>query len=239
MYVAAAFAIFVSTIFGALNLGATYDLARESLKADERDAIAAGLCFGFCTLSLAYSRTFYADPRPTLVTVLILIVVFSESPNCLALLVLCCLAILAKPVEVLVAGVVFLYLVLHRKYRATAHATIDSRLRLFAGYDWIRFDNVLKSGQPNFREVRAFPEAFTRLLFSPGAGIFIGCSVLFLILSKCQNSKTAWIVALALIQVVFYSFWGRWYSSDWGPPCLMPVLPGLIADTVLTKYKRT
>jgi hypothetical protein len=240
-YVAAVFAIFVSTIIAALNVGATYYLARESLGASEQSAILAGLCFGFCTLSLAYSRTFYADPLSTLVTILVLIAMFSETPNGPALFALCCLAILAKPVGVLVVGVVFLYLVFHRKYVAAAYATAGSILGclLFAGYDWIRFGNVLKSGQPNFWGVHEFPEAFTGLLFSPGVGIFIGCPVLFLLFAKRLNSKTAWIAALALIHVVFYSFWGRWYSSDWGPRFLMPVLPALIAVSVLTKYRRT
>jgi hypothetical protein len=117
IYVVAVFAILLSTIIAALNVGATYYLARNRLGANERRAIAVALAFGFGTLALRYSRSFYADPLLTLIVTAALIALFAEKPRGLLLASLCGLAILAKPVGFLIAAGVFVYLVFQRNYR--------------------------------------------------------------------------------------------------------------------------
>jgi hypothetical protein len=63
-YILGVDAIVLSTIIAAANAGATYWLARR-LGVDKRFAAIAGIVFGFATLALRYSRSFYADPLLT------------------------------------------------------------------------------------------------------------------------------------------------------------------------------
>ncbi len=118
IYVVGVFAILLSTIIAALNVGATYYLARICLGASERRAIAAALVFGFGTLALRYSRSFCADPLLTLIATSVLILLFAERPRAFVLALLCALAVLAKPVGLLIGAAVFVYLALQQNYRA-------------------------------------------------------------------------------------------------------------------------
>jgi hypothetical protein len=239
-YVVAVFGILLSTIIAALNVGATYYLARTRLGASETRAIASALCFGFGTLALRYSRSFYADPLLTLLTTGVLIAMFSEAPGCTVLALLCCLIILAKPVGVLVAAAAFLYLVTAGKRRPAFFVALGSIAGsgLYAFYDWIRFENVFKSGQPDFWSLREIPTGLPGLLVSPGVGLLVCYPVVILAFRKRLSREVRWIVTIATAFLLLYSCWQRWYASDWGPRFLMPIVPALVAASVLTRYRR-
>jgi hypothetical protein len=240
-YVVAVFAVILSTIIAALNVGATYYLGRARLGASETRAIASAVFFGFGTLALRYSRSFYADPLLTLLTTGVLIAMFSQEPSYTVLAILSCLIILAKPVGVLVAAVAFLYLVIDGKRRAAFFVALGSIAgsALYAFYDWIRFENVFKSGQPDFWSLREIPFGLPGLLVSPGVGLLVCCPVVFLAFHKRLNHEVKWIVSIGAAYLLLYSCWQRWYASDWGPRFLMPIMPALIVASALTRYRRT
>jgi hypothetical protein len=240
IYVVAVFAILLSTIIAALNVGATYNLARICLGATERRAVAAALAFGFGTLALRYSRSFYADPLLTLVTTAALIALFAENPRALLLAPLCGLAILAKPVGFLLAAGVFVYLVFQRNYLPAFISAFGSGIGagLYAAYDWARFGNIFTSGQPNIWSLRIMPIGFAGLLISPGVGLLVCCPMLILAFRKHIDRKAYLILSLTAGYLLFYSCWRTWFASDWGPRFLMPVIPALLALSVLTRYRR-
>jgi hypothetical protein len=240
-YVVSVFAILLSTIISALNVGATYYLARSRLGASERRAVAAAVAFGFGTLALRYSRSFYADPLLTLITTAAMIALFADEPSAAILASLCGLAILAKPVGVLVSAAVFLYLAFQRKYRAAFVSAIGSAAGagLYAAYDWARFGNVFDTGQPNLWSLREMPDGLAGLLISPGVGLLVCCPVVILAFRKRLNREGWFIWGLAAVYLLLYSSWQRWYASDWGPRFLMPVVPALLVLSVLTRYRRT
>lgn len=240
IYVVSVFAILLSTIIAALNVGATYYLARSRLGASHRRALAAALAFGFGTLALWYSRTFYADPLLALLVTLAMIVLFADEPSGALLALLCGLAILAKPVGVLLAPAAFLYLVVRRKYRTAFVSAAGAALGagLYAAYDWARFGNVFASGQPNLWSLRELPRGLAGLLVSPGVGLLICCPVVILAIRR-RLSREAWFIwGLTGGFLLLYSCWLRWYASDWGPRFLLPVVPALVALSVLTRHKR-
>ncbi|HSY59060.1 MAG TPA: hypothetical protein VK795_05830 [Terriglobales bacterium] len=211
-----------------------------SLGGTERRSIAAAAFFGFGTLALFYSRSFYADPLLTLIVTLIFIAIFDDEPKAWAVLILCSLVIPAEPVGVFACGLAFLYLAYHRKRNAAIAAMIGTGFGClsFAFYDWIRFENVFKSGQRNFWGVHEMALGFAGLLCGPGVGILIASPLLLTILSCKLDEKARWILGLAASYLVLYSCWQRWWSSDWGPRFLMPILPALIALSVFTKHRR-
>ena len=198
-YVAAVFAIVLSTIIAALTVGATYYLARSRLGASEQRSLAAALAFGFGTLALRHSRSFYADPLVALLVTLAVIALLSDKPNAWVLAFLSALAILAKPTGVLVGLTALIFLLSRREYRAALLSVVGSLAgtALYAAYNWVRFGNVLTSGQPNLWSFRLAPEAFFGLLFSPSVGLLVCCPVLILALRKPTDSRSGLILCLA------------------------------------------
>lgn len=235
-YILGLAAILLSTIIAAANAGATYWLARR-LGVDERFAPIAGIVFGFATLALRYSRSFYADPLLTFFVTLGIGLVLENESNFL-LAACCALAILSKPPGLLFGVVVFCYAAIKRNWPQMFAAGIGTTAGglLYLIWNCARFGDVTKFGQPNFWQLPAIPVTALGLLISPSVGLFICCPIVLLACLLWRRGVLIWSVALAL--VLFYSAWGRWYASDWGPRFLMPVIPALIALSALTAHKR-
>jgi hypothetical protein len=239
-YVAGVFAILLSTIIAALTVGATYYLARFRLGATERHALAAALGFGFGTLALRHSRSFYADPLLGLIVTLALILLLAEAPNAGALAILCGLAILAKPPGLLLGLAAILYLCLRRNYEATFLCGCGTALgaTLYAAYNWARFGSVFASGQPNLWNLRLAPIGFAGLLVSPSVGLLLCCPVILLAFRNPKDSKTRLILGISAGYLLLYACCQGWPASSWGPRLLIPIMPALIASSVLTKRRK-
>ena len=108
-------------------------------------------------------------------------------------------------------------------------------------FRFLRLDSVrecLQVGPKELLGVNEMALGFAGLLCGPGVGILIACPLLLTILSCKLDEKARWILGLAASYLVLYSCWQRWWSSDWGPRFLMPILPALIALSVFTKHRR-
>ena len=235
-YVVGLAAIVLSTIIAAANAGATYWLSKR-LGVDDRFAPIAGIIFGFATLALRYSRSFYADPLLTFfVTLGIGLVLDDESDFLLA--ACCALAILSKPPGLLFGVVAFCFAAIKRNWPQTFSIGVGTTAGglLYLIWNFARFGDVTKFGQPNLWQLSTVPIAALGLLISPGVGLFVCCPVVLLACLLWRRGVLIWSVALAL--VLFHAAWGRWYASDWGPRFLMPVIPALIALSALTVHKR-
>jgi hypothetical protein len=236
-YVVGLAAIVLSTIIAAANAGATYWLARR-LGAERHFAMLAGIVFGFGTLALRYSRSFYADPLLTFFVTLGIGLVLESECNFL-LAAFCALAILSKPPGLLFGVVAFCYAAIKRNWPQTVAIGAGTTLGglLYLVWNFARFGDVTKFGQPDFWGLSTVPGAALGLLVSPSVGLFICCPIVLLACLLWRKGMLIWIVTLALL--LFYSAWGRWYASDWGPRFLMPVIPALIALSALTEHRRT
>ena len=235
-YILGLAAIVLSTIIAAANAGATYWLARR-LGVDERFATIAGIVFGFATLALRYSRSFYADPLLTFFVTLGIGLVLENESNFL-LAACCALAILSKPPGLLFGVVVFCYAAIKRNWPQTLAVGVGTTAGglLYLIWNFARFGDVTKFGQPNFWQLSTVPVAALGLLISPSVGLFVCCPVVLLACVLWRRGMLIWCVTLAL--VLFHSAWGRWYASDWGPRFLMPVIPALIALSAFTVHRR-
>jgi hypothetical protein len=235
-YVVAVAALLLSTIIAAANVAATAWLAIR-LGVSKLYAVYAGVVLGFCTLALRYARTFYADPLLTLIVTVGIGLALEEGHE-YALALCVALAILAKPPGIFFGAIVLAHaLFTKRQKRAWAvFAGLAVGALLYMGYDFARFGDVAKTGQPNFWDLSSAPVAALGLLFSPSVGLLIGCPIVLLAIPLWRKGKVIWATTLVLL--VFYATWGRWYASDWGPRFLMPVIPALVALSALTARKR-
>jgi hypothetical protein len=53
-----------------------------------------------------------------------------------------------------------------------------------------------------------------------------------------MDRKAYLILSLTAGYLLIYSCWRTWFASDWGPRFLMPVIPALLALSVLTRHRR-
>lgn len=235
IYVVQVFALLLSTIIATFNVAATYWLAKR-LGAAGRSAILAAVAYGFCTVAFTMSRTFYADPLLAFFVTIGIGLALREVRG--AGLASCCgLAILAKPTGIVLGITIVVYFLANRRYRelwSPALGMIVATL-LYMAYDFARFGNVFTNGQPaKFWDPSHAPLWFLGLLISPGVGILIYCPIVLLALGRRINL----VLGTALLFVLVYSAWARWYSSDWGPRFLIPVLPALVALSVLSRRRK-
>ncbi|MBW4647425.1 MAG: hypothetical protein KME06_01795 [Kastovskya adunca ATA6-11-RM4] len=218
----------------ALRLGST-----------SQGAYIAALSFAFGTIALVYGHTFFAEPLLAFLTVASIYLALGRTRQELAgASILAGLAAIAKPTGIVVGPILSLYFLAKRRplrliLGPILAPTVAALLYLF--YNYIRFGNVLTTGQPlsNFTTSGAL-ERFLGLLFSPGVGgglIWYCPPVLLAIIGLRQALKSRTLEALVIVGVflgylLLHSFW-LCCGWDWGPRFLVPALPGLMALTGL------
>ncbi|HVX67843.1 MAG TPA: hypothetical protein VHA11_14625, partial [Bryobacteraceae bacterium] len=240
-YVAAVFGMVLSAGISAVCAAVVLLLGLQ-LGGTARAAVAAGAAFAFGTISVTYSRTFFAEPLLGLLTAIALLGALSTSQTgqriATAASALC---VLAKPAGIVIGPLLSAYLLLRKEplHRALQPlAASAAGLALYMGYNFHRFEDPLNFGQPTDFGVAGAGQAILGLLVSPGRGLFWYCPVVLALAGLgrllWKRLEPALIVAVALAYLGLHSLWAQWHGAwCWGPRFLLPALPGLLALTAL------
>jgi dolichyl-phosphate-mannose-protein mannosyltransferase len=231
-------------LYTALTVAVVYLLAL-SLGSDDMGAWVAAIVYGFCTIALAYTRDFYADPLLALLMALGLLLSFRQATSW-TIPAVTALALLTKPTGIILGPVLSVYLLLKtRRFWPSLLPAIGSAvgLGLYFLYNFYRFGDFRTFGQPWKFSASFVPQGVVGLLVSPGAGLVWFCPCVLLSVVAFRQIKTlrleAWaIVALAVASLVLHSLWREWNGGwSWGPRLLLPVIPGLVALTSVLRNR--
>jgi hypothetical protein len=242
-YVAAMFALMLSTLIGAATALTVASLGRR-LGASSRGCVAAALAFAFGTIALVYSRAFFADPLLALLSVAGICFALDRKAGCAS--ATAALAILAKPTGIVLGPCIAAYLICRRSGLAKWLLPLcgtAAGLLIYFGYNWMRFRNPLDFGQPNTFSLRFAPIGLAGLLASPGAGIFWYCPALIAMAGLRRDVFRRWdsglIMAVAAAYLAEHAIWLHWEGGwSWGPRLILPAVPGLMAMTALLEKRR-
>lgn len=239
-YVAGIFALVLSCV---LTAGSVYLTALLALRlgASPRGAVLSSLAFAFGTIAWVYSRDFFAEPLLALLTAGTLYFGVGEGRKARISGAVCTgLAVLAKPTGIILGPLMGVYLLAKTRSFLTALIPLCATaggLLLFFGYNYLRFEHVLKSGQPFAVSLRGAPEGALGLLLSPGRGLLWYCPVVFALIGlprRILRRLDAFLIfSVAAGYLFIYSSWSMWWWWGWGPRFLLPALPGLMALTGL------
>ncbi len=240
--------------------GALVALLALRLGSSRRGAIIAALCFAFGTIALEYARLFFAGPLLSFLTILAIYLAFDTTPMTRNLSAIPAgLAILTKPVGIIVGPILSLYLLAKtRSLRAASWPTIGTML---GGYGYTLY-NYMRFGDPfNFGgdgEINLHPpliaESILGMLFSPGNGLIWFCPAVVIIAIALQQRKiispgplparpdVLTIIAIFCGYLFIHTFiqrpLGNWHSGcSWGPRFLLPGLPPLFALAAFLQRK--
>jgi hypothetical protein len=220
------------------------------LGSSQQGAYLSALSFAFGTIALVYAQTFFAEPLLTFITTLSLYLMLGKLHGKLTISsILSGLAVTAKPAGIITGPVFSAYLFLNRyPFQTIIRPLLGTAmgLGLYLIYNYLRFENIFKSGQnPANFHLNGMPGRLWGLLFSPGAGggLLYYCPVAFLAiigfqkLFKTKPREAILILGMFLSYWFLHSFWafGGW---NWGPRFLLPVLPSLCAVVGLSGYPR-
>jgi hypothetical protein len=103
---------------------------------------------------------------------------------------------------------------------------------ILAGYNWVRFENPIRTGYGGELLFGFQPKALWTLLFGPGLGFFVYAPLLAIGLTGTGDSLRRWpretILSLGLA-LSLWGFYGSWHAWDggwgWGPRFLVPLVP--------------
>ena len=237
-YVEAICALFIPALCTACTIPLVSLLAQQ-LGADNTDAYLAALVYGFGTIALVYTRTFYAEPLLALLSTAAICFAFAIRPIPAAALSL--FSVLAKPAGIFVGPLLSAYLFAKtRKLSVSSMPAIGCAfgLALYAFYNVYRFGHPFAFGQPWSFSMHSLPGRFAGLLVSPGWGLLWYSPSAILGLAGIPYARKRWEVLTLL--AVFASFlglhalWTGWNGGwSWGPRLLLPALPGLVALSAL------
>jgi len=237
-YVAVACALALT----ALVIGATTSLVALlvlRLGGTRKGACLAALGFAFGTFTVAYARTFFAEPLLALLTIGSLYLALGDKKKeVIGTGLVTALAVLAKPTGVIVGPILSAYLLL--KKRPLKHVVVPTLgtlvgIGLYGVYNYIRFKNPTVTGQPaNFR-ISAIPTGILGLLVSPGRGLVWYCPPVILSVIglrgawRSKKLESLAIIAVFLGYLLIHSYRVRWFGGwSWGPRYIFPALPLLI-----------
>ncbi len=219
------------------------------LGSSQKGAYIAALGFAFGTIALVYSREFFAEPLLAFLTALSLYWALGKNYREHAgASIIAGLAILAKPVGIVIGPLIALYFLGKRyPWRTVIGPCLGTAggILLYLGYNYLRFESFLMAGQSGDRfQWDGMPERLLGMLLSPGAsgGLFWYCPPTILAFWGFRRAlKTqpleAWLVmGIFLANLVLHAFW-EFRGWNWGPRFLLPVLPGLMALTALIPKK--
>lgn len=203
-------------------------------------AFMAALGYAFGSVALVYSRNLYADPLLALIILAAVYYAMDEKPRPVALLLLACAAILAKPAGVVIGPVVVVYYITRKKpaFEMIAPAVgLVFGLILYGWYNFARFGDVLAFGSPWAFSFSAIITRLKGLLLSPGRGLFIYCPLVLAgvaVLVRRKSPETLLISLICLGSLFIHSLWTIWEGGwSWGPRLLLPVVPLLCACAAL------
>lgn len=238
-YLAAIFALILPVLFSAMTAGLVGLIALR-LGSSAPGAHGCALSYAFGTISLAYARTFYAEPLLALLTAAAIYYALCLAPRQIAYAALCSmLAVLAKPTGVLVGMTIAAYLVattrsLKRGWMPSLGSLAG--LCMYCAYNEMRFGHVFMFGQPWSFRLEAIPEGMAGLLLSPGRGLIWYCPTMLLAgVAFWKAKKSNWLNALLPVAIfagylLLHSLWTFWSGGwSWGPRFLLPAIPGLAA----------
>ncbi|RMF24071.1 MAG: phospholipid carrier-dependent glycosyltransferase [Cyanobacteria bacterium J083] len=247
-YTSAVFALLVSLILTAITTALVMLLALR-LGSSAKGAYLAAICYAFGTTALVYGREFFAEPLLALITTASFYFALGKSTKSQAIAsILAGLAIIAKPAGIVIGPVLSAYLYLKRYSLKSAIGPIlgsGMGVLLYLGYNFMRFGNILSSGQNTDRlQLEGFFARLVGLIISPGAGggLLWYCPPVILAfwglwrLWKIKPLETLAILGIFSGYWILHSFW-RFAGWNWGPRFLVPVLPILMASTALLKPK--
>lgn len=244
-HAAAVFALILPALLTAATAALVMNLALR-LGAPHYHAWLAGIGYAFSTNALAYSRTLYAEPLLTFLTVSAICATVTGTNRAIALAaVLSALCVLAKPTGCIVGLILALYLCTRRLPLRRACLPILGTLvgtTLYLAYNQIRFGSPLSSGVPWMFTPSVFVGGVLTPLVSPGQGIAFFCPPVLLACAGARHVvrraplEMLLIVALFVGYLLPYAFWDQLsgYTWMWGSRYLLPTLPGLLVLAALS-----
>jgi hypothetical protein len=132
------------------------------------------------------------------------------------------------------------------KRLAVFAAPIALAMAVFGWYNWVRFGDVLQTGYTvpgayfagasdyGFVGWRAYPGSVVAILFSPGRSLFLYSPILVAavagvpLLWRQNRALAATVVAVGVVNLLFYAAFGPVPGWAYGPRYFVPVMPFLI-----------
>jgi hypothetical protein len=249
-FIAAAFAGVLPAVYTAATVAMVAWMALQ-LGSTLQGARRAALSFGFGTVAMVYTRTFYAEPLLSLlVTAAVCLTLTGVSRKIIfasLLAFLAFLAVLAKPTGILLGPPLSLYLFLKKtpaRLSILPAAGSGFGLLSYILYNLVRFGNPLNFGPSWAFSLSAFSHGIAGLLCSPGRGILWYCPPVVMAVLGFRKAKKTMPIEALLMATLFAGFLALhslvpyWHGGwSWGPRYLLPVLPGLMALTGLLEGK--
>lgn len=224
------------------------------LGSDMVGAWLAACGFAFGTVALEYARAFFAEPLLALLTLASLALAFRLTrPAIVLAAVLAGLAVLAKPVGIIIGPIVSGYVLLRQ--RSLRHAWLPvagtgAGVALYLVYDYMRFGAVSPSPVFLISDPLLLGESLVGMLISPGRGIIWYCVPVVLALvgfwhiPRQHRLEAGALLVMSMGYLLIYTVvqrpLGNWYGGwSWGPRFLFPAVPLLLVLTSsLTGYWR-
>jgi hypothetical protein len=241
-FVTRAAAMLLNPLALSLLGGALYCLARR-LGYERRAAVSVALVVCLATPLLVYSKTFFSEPLVALalsIAVLAALVGSEGTPggwvNCGAALGV---AVLIKPVTLVVAPAFFVFAALRREGRWRALALVACPLALaLAGvgsYNLARFGSPFDTGYRTAAWNVPVWVGLPGLLLSPGKGLLWYCPPLvlglmgFVPLARRRPRVAVLLGCVSGLYLLVHSIYNHWHGGGaWGPRLILPVVPLLI-----------
>jgi hypothetical protein len=225
-----------------------FALDRLSFRSSTGLFLAAG--FGLSTIAWYYSEDFMSEPATTLF--LLSAVYFATNPNkqiknrslLIAGVFLACAVSCRLSTLLAVPGFIFYHWMMWKDEQKAAEIGADIFraalpvavvLIIIMAYNYVRFEDLFKTGYEKGGFGGRFLVGIYGILFSPGKSIFLynpltifGCLAFTRFLAV--NRKVAlFFVWLILSHLLMFSFWHSWPGGmGWGPRLMLVVMPYLI-----------
>ncbi|HSQ01418.1 MAG TPA: hypothetical protein VL049_29705 [Candidatus Dormibacteraeota bacterium] len=205
-----------------------------------RWALALTLLYGFGTSAWSISsQALWAHAVAQLTLALLCLILIAPSPSRLALIAagaVAAVSVANRPQTAVLAGLVFLFLAVHQRWRALYYAALPGLAAIaIVIYNYAIFSNAL-GGYGGFEHFNgSLPEGVAGLLVSPNRGLLVFTPIMVFALWGAVRvwrvSAPPWLrwlsVALLLHILVYARFKEWWAGYTYGPRYFSDVLPAL------------
>ena len=208
----------------------------------QKDACICALSFAFGTIAVVYTRTFFAEPLLAFLTIAgFYSNLFDTKKRVILTALFSGLAVLAKPTGMILGIIFSAYGIMKKRPLLVSLLPFLGMLCgifLYGIYNYVRFGDLLFTGEPLVFNLQLIPLGFLGLLASPGRGLFWYCPpiILSFIVAFHQLLKSKIKIEAGFILLIFFAFlllyspWKDWSGGwSWGPRYLYPTLPLLMA----------